>query len=45
MAYSVVDPQDNGGDANIASDSMRLRRYVQYPCLDLYELKQKRNVK
>ena len=45
MAYSVVDPQDNDGVANISSDSMRLRRDGYCPCLDLSELKQQQNFK
>ena len=45
MAYSVVDPQDNDGVANIVSEIMRLRRDEHCPCLDLSEIKQQRNVK
>ena len=45
MAYSVVDPQDNDGVANIESDTMRLRRDRHCPCLGLFELKHKQNVK
>ena len=45
MAYSVVDPQDNDGVDNIASDIMRLRRDGHCPCLDLSEMKQQQNFK
>ena len=39
MVYSVVDPQDNDGVANIASETMGLRRDVHFPCFDISELK------
>ena len=41
MNYYVVDPQENGGVANIAPDSMRLRQDGHYPCVYMSELKQK----
>ena len=45
MSYSVVDPQDNDGVANMASDTMRLRQDGQSPCLDLSEPKHQQNVR
>ena len=45
MVYSVVDPQDNDGAANIASDIMILRQDRHCPYYYLYELKHQLNYK
>ena len=45
MSYSVVDPQGNYSVANIASGTTRLRKDIHFPCLDISELKQQRNIK
>ena len=43
MTYSVVDPQDNYGVTNIASDTRILRQYGHCISLDMYELKRQLN--
>ena len=45
IAYSLVEPKDKDGVANISYDIKRIRQDRHCPCLDMSEMKQQKNVK